>query len=73
MKCLNCKKGIMYGRNVSHSKRRTTRTFKPNLHAARINVNGINVKMKLCTKCMRLFKKPTKVVPAPEAHAPATI
>ncbi|MCL4354343.1 50S ribosomal protein L28, partial [Patescibacteria group bacterium] len=29
MICDNCKKGIMHGHNVSHSKRRTNRIFKP--------------------------------------------
>lgn len=57
MKCINCKKGVLYGHNVSHSKRRTRKVFKPNLHVARIAVNGIVTKMKLCTKCQRLMKK----------------
>ncbi len=57
MKCTSCKKGIMYGHNVSHSKRRTGRTFKPNLHASRVGVNGMSVKMKLCTKCLRTSKR----------------
>lgn len=57
MKCLNCGKGILYGHNVSHSKRRTRKVFKPNLHVVKIAVNGISTKMKLCTKCQRLMKK----------------
>ena len=56
MKCNNCGKGVMYGHNVSHSKRRTRKIFKPNLHAARFVINGRSVKMKLCTKCLRTFK-----------------
>jgi len=47
----------MYGHNVSHSKRRTRRIFKPNLHRAKVTVNGITRRMKLCTKCLRKFKK----------------
>lgn len=46
----------MYGHNVSHSKRRTRRIFKPNLHASRVEINGVMKRMKLCAKCMRLFK-----------------
>jgi large subunit ribosomal protein L28 len=61
MKCLNCGKGVMYGHNVSHSKRRTRKIFKPNLHTARVPVNGRTVKMKLCTKCIRVFKGKTSV------------
>lgn len=55
-KCQNCGKGIMYGHNVSHSKRRTRRIFKPNLHTAMIVVGGVSRRMKLCAKCMRLLK-----------------
>lgn len=56
MKCANCGKGVMYGHNVSHSKRRTRKIFKPNLHVARILINGTHHKLKLCTKCLRMFK-----------------
>jgi len=55
-KCQNCGKGIMYGHNVSHSKRRTRRIFKPNLHVVRVNVDGVMRRMKLCIKCSRLLK-----------------
>ncbi len=61
--CDNCKKGIMYGNNVSHAKNRTKRIFAPNLHVARIMINGIKKKMRLCTKCVRMLKrKPTPKV-----------
>jgi len=71
MKCSNCKKGIMYGHNVSHSKRRTVRTFKPNLHATRVGLSGGSVKMKLCTKCLRSLKKEKATVkPSASAEIP---
>ena len=57
MQCESCQKGVMYGHNVSHSKRRTPRVFKPNLHVARVMVGGRVVKKKLCTKCLRMYKK----------------
>lgn len=56
MKCANCNKGVMYGHNVSHAKNRTRKIFKPNLHSARILINGNRRKLKLCTKCLRMFK-----------------
>jgi large subunit ribosomal protein L28 len=59
MKCANCGKGIMYGHNVSHSKRRTRKIFKPNLHRARIVINGRTHAMRLCTKCLRMVKRAT--------------
>jgi len=46
----------MYGHNVSHSKRRTRRIFKPNLHVVRVEVGGVTKRMKLCSKCLRLLK-----------------
>lgn len=61
MKCNNCGKGVMYGHNVSHSKRRTRKIFKPNLHVARIMLNGQAVRLKLCTKCLRMFKRATAI------------
>jgi len=58
LKCFNCKKGVMYGHKVSHAKNRTRRIFKPNLHFARIKVDGtIKKRVRLCTKCLRRFKK----------------
>ena len=57
MKCMYCGKGVMYGHNVSHSKRRTPRTFKPNLHSARIKTTTGLVRLRLCTKCLRTIKK----------------
>ncbi|MBI4080797.1 MAG: 50S ribosomal protein L28 [Candidatus Levybacteria bacterium] len=61
-KCMNCGKGVMYGHNVSHSKRRTRKVFKPNLHIARIKLGSNYVRMRLCTKCLRLLKSASKEV-----------
>ena len=59
-KCFNCGKGIMYGHNVSHAKNRTGRVFKPNLHTVRLSVGGARKTMRLCTKCLRIWKNATK-------------
>ncbi len=56
MRCENCGKGVMYGHNVSHSKRRTNRLFKPNLQKSRVSVDGAMKRMKLCVKCLRMLK-----------------
>ncbi len=63
MKCMNCGKGVMYGHNVSHSKRRTRKIFKPNLHSSRIETTTGFVRLKLCTKCLRTIKKIRTVEP----------
>lgn len=60
--CFNCGKGVMYGHNVSHAKNRTRKIFKPNLHSARITINGFAKKVKLCTKCARKLKRSVHVV-----------
>lgn len=57
LKCDNCSKGIMYGHNVSHSKRRTNRIFKPNIQNKKITINGRQIRVKLCTNCIKLLRK----------------
>lgn len=52
-RCANCGKGIMVGHNVSHAKNRTRKVFKPNLHPAKITVDGTTKRVRLCTKCLR--------------------
>ena len=78
MRCENCSKGIMYGHNVSHSKRRTRRIFKPNLHKVKIVAGKVSKRMKLCTKCLRLLKgktqkKEVKVEPQEASEQPQVI
>lgn len=67
--CDNCGKGIMIGHNVSHAKNRTRKVFKPNLHMSRVMINGVNKRMKLCTKCLRMLKKEAKKVDQPTEKA----
>ena len=57
MICDNCGKGIMYGHKVSHAKNRSNRIWKPNLHKKTVVFNGKKMNAKLCTKCIKLFKK----------------
>jgi len=70
MKCFNCGKGVMYGHNVSHAKNRTRKIFKPNLHNARIKMGGITKTMKLCTKCLRIWKNSVKPQIVEKAEPP---
>jgi large subunit ribosomal protein L28 len=69
MRCANCNRGVMYGHNVSHAKNRTRKIFKPNLHAARIKIGTTSRKVKLCTKCLRMYKRAQQIVA--EAAVPA--
>ena len=43
----------MVGHNVSHAKNRTRKVFKPNLHPAKMLVDGRSLRVRLCTKCLR--------------------
>ncbi len=59
-KCDNCGKGIMWGHRVSHAKNRTNRVFRPNIQKKRIMVDGRFIRAKLCTNCIKLFRKREK-------------
>lgn len=72
-KCENCNKGIMYGHNVSHSKRRTARIFKPNLQKKKVMIGGVMRQVKLCTNCIKLMRKLQKEALKAQATAAETV
>ena len=51
--CEVCKKGAMSGNNVSHSNRKTKRSW---LQRVNVMVNGKATKMCVCTRCLRSQK-----------------
>ena len=55
-KCEVCGKGVAFGINVSHSHRRSNRTFKPNIRKVRTVINGTHRSMNVCTRCLRSNK-----------------
>ena len=55
-KCEICDKDVTYSLQVSHSRRRTARTFKPNVQSVRVNIDGTPKKMNVCTRCLRSGK-----------------
>lgn len=55
-KCEICSKEVNFSLQVSHSHRRTARTFKPNVQSVRVNINGANKKMNICTRCLKSGK-----------------
>lgn len=55
-KCEICEKATVFGNNVSHSIRRTKRTWKPNIRKVKINDNGTVRTAKVCTSCLRSNK-----------------
>lgn len=59
--CKVCGKTKSFGHNVSHSKRRTNRDFRPNVHRKRLVLNGEMVRIDICTRCMRTAQKPGRI------------
>ncbi len=55
-KCDVCGKGVSFGIKVSHSHRRSNRTWKPNVKKVRAIVNGSVKSMHVCTQCLRSGK-----------------
>jgi ribosomal protein L28 len=55
-KCDVCSKDTVYGNNVSHSVRRTSRSWKPNVKKVKVLVNGTPCSMNVCSRCLRSNK-----------------
>ena len=55
-KCEFCDKGVTFGIQVSHSHRRSNRTWKPNVKRVKAIVNGSPRHVYVCTRCMRSGK-----------------
>jgi large subunit ribosomal protein L28 len=54
--CEICTKGVSYGIKVSHSHRRSNRTWKANVRSIKAIVNGTPKTVKICTRCLRSNK-----------------
>lgn len=54
--CEICGKKPERGNRVSHANNKTIRRFQPNLQRIRVNVNGVNRRMRVCTRCIRAEK-----------------
>ena len=54
--CEVCNKGTMSGNLVSHSNRKTRRSWAPNVQRVHVLVNGSSQKMNVCTRCLRSGK-----------------
>ena len=52
-KCDICGKGVTFGIKVSHSHRRSNRTWKPNVRRVKAIVNGTPCHIHACTRCLR--------------------
>ncbi len=55
-KCEICGKGVSFGIKMSHSHRRSNRTWKPNIRKVKAVVNGTPKTVCVCTRCLRSGK-----------------
>ena len=55
-KCEICGKGVTFGIKVSHSHRRSNRTWKPNVKRVKAIVKGTPCHMYVCSRCLRSGK-----------------
>jgi large subunit ribosomal protein L28 len=55
-KCDYCGKGVTFGIQVSHSHRRSNRTWKPNVKRVKAVVGGSPRRVHACTRCLRAGK-----------------
>jgi len=54
--CEVCGKRPFFGMQVSHSHRRTSRRWNPNIQRVRVMVNGAPRRMNVCAKCLKAGK-----------------
>lgn len=55
-KCELCGKGVNFGLKVSHSNRKSNRSWSANVKNVRANVDGTVKTVSVCTKCLRSNK-----------------
>lgn len=55
-KCEICAKDTVFGNNVSHSVKRTNRSWKPNIKKVRVIENGTPKTISVCSRCLRSNK-----------------
>ena len=70
--CDNCGKTSVLGVSRRHRRgiagkrwrtraQKTARVFKPNLQMVRVAIGGVAKKIRLCTKCLKKFRKEGKL------------
>ena len=53
-KCAICEKSVHFGKNVSHSNRKSSKMWKSNVKSVRVKTeNGGVKKMYVCTNCLK--------------------
>lgn len=60
-KCAICNAIPVAGHNVSHSNRKTSRWFRPNLQRATLMLAGRPQRVNVCTRCLRTHQNVRKL------------
>ena len=55
-KCEVCSKDVLFGLKVSHSNRKSNRSWKPNIRKVKIVDNGTTKSIYICSRCLRSNK-----------------
>lgn len=55
-KCEFCEKSVRFGLSVSHSNKKSNRSWKPNVRKVKATVNGTPKTVSVCAKCLRSNK-----------------
>ena len=55
-RCEICDKGVISGRQFSHSHRHSNRTWAPNVQKVKAIVNGTPKTISVCARCLRSGK-----------------
>jgi large subunit ribosomal protein L28 len=56
-RCEICERKPMHGNNVNFSQKRTRRRFVLNVQRRRIEINGVQRNVNICTRCLRTMSK----------------
>lgn len=51
--CEICKKGPVYGNQISHAHNVSSRVWYPNIQKVRVVIGKATRRMKVCTRCLR--------------------
>lgn len=54
--CVICGRRVSYGRNVSHSGRRSPKVRAPNLQRVHVVMEGVRQRVRVCTRCLKAGK-----------------
>lgn len=55
-RCEICNKGVVFGHQISHSDRKSNRSWAPNIKRVKAIVDGSPKRICVCTRCLRSGK-----------------